>query len=210
MTTRICFIRHGQTDWNVARRIQGQLDVPLNQTGRAQALAMAFNAAHQRFAALYSSDLARARETALALAQREDLPVRPLPALRERHFGILQGLTVAEAAARHPQAFARYQAREVGYDLDTGESLSALAARVAEAVDWMVRHHAGQSVCAVTHSGVLDVLYRRATGRALHTARDFQIPNCALNWLQFDAHGWHLEQWGDRHHLSVLTGQGPE
>jgi probable phosphoglycerate mutase len=85
--TRICIIRHGETDWNVEKRIQGHTDVPLNEVGRAQALAMAFNAAHQRFDAIYSSDLARTLETARALAQREDQEVKLLPQLRERHYG---------------------------------------------------------------------------------------------------------------------------
>src|SRR5512143_229699 len=104
--TRICIIRHGETDWNVERRIQGHTDIPLNETGRAQALAMAFNAAHQRFDASYSSDLSRARETAQALAQREGHEVKLLPQLRERHFGLFQGMTAAEAAARFPDAHA--------------------------------------------------------------------------------------------------------
>ncbi|MBW6496154.1 MAG: histidine phosphatase family protein, partial [Burkholderiaceae bacterium] len=79
VVTRICIIRHGETDWNVEKRIQGHTDVPLNETGRAQALAMAFNAAHQRFAAIYSSDLARTLETARVLAQREEQEVKLLP-----------------------------------------------------------------------------------------------------------------------------------
>ena len=96
MTTRICFIRHGETDWNVDKRIQGQTDIPLNETGRAQALAMAFNAAHHNFDAIYSSDLMRARDTAKMLAARRGLDIKILPQLRERHFGIFQGLTAAE------------------------------------------------------------------------------------------------------------------
>ncbi|MCS6787132.1 MAG: histidine phosphatase family protein [Thiobacillaceae bacterium] len=210
MITRICIIRHGETDWNVQRRIQGQLDIPLNATGRAQALAMAYNAAHHRFALIYSSDLSRAMDTARAVAEREGLEVRPLPLIRERHYGIFQGLTAAEAAVKYPQAHALYQARDLDYDFETGESLRAFAARVVEGIEWMVRHHAGQTLCAVCHAGVLDVLYRRATGRPLDTPRDFVIPNCALNWFHFDEHGWHLEKWADRHHLHQVLTETPE
>lgn len=210
IATRICIIRHGETAWNVEKRIQGHTDIPLNETGRAQALAMAFNAAHQRFDAIYSSDLARALETAQVLAQREDHKVKPLPQLRERHFGIFQGLTADEGAARHPEAYAHYLARDLDYDFETGESLRQFSRRVADAIDWLVRHHGGQTIAAVCHSGVLDVVYRRATGRPLETPRDFKVPNCALNWFHFDAQGWHLEAWGDRHHLHEVLTEPPE
>ena len=210
LATRICLIRHGETDWNVAKRIQGHTDIPLNETGRAQALAMAFNAAHQRFQAIYSSDLARALETAQALAQREEQPVLPLPQLRERHYGIFQGLTAAEAALRQPEAYRHYSMRDLDYDFETGESLRAFAERVSGGIDWLVRHHGGQTIAAVCHSGVLDVVYRRATGRPLSTPRDFKIPNCALNWFHFDGQGWHLEAWGDRHHLHDVLTEPPE
>ncbi len=208
--TRLCLIRHGETDWNADRRIQGHTDIPLNATGRAQALAMAYTAAHQRFAAIYSSDLARARETAAALAQREDEAVRPLPALRERHYGCFQGLTAAEAALRYPVLYAGYLARDPDCHFESGETLTAFAARVADGVNWLARHHPGQTVAAVCHSGVLDVIYRRATGRPLSTPRDFEIPNCALNWFHVDAQGWHLEAWADRHHLSQVLTSAPE
>ncbi|MEW5966415.1 MAG: histidine phosphatase family protein [Pseudomonadota bacterium] len=210
VATRVCIIRHGETDWNVQKRIQGHTDIPLNDTGRAQALAMAFNAAHQRFQAIYSSDLVRATATAEALAQREDQTVKPLLQLRERHFGLFQGLTVAEAALRHPEAHARYLARDPDYDFETGESLAAFADRVADGIAWLVRHHSGQTIAAVSHSGVLDIVYRRATGRTLTAPRDFKIPNCALNWFRFDGRGWHLEAWGDRHHLHDVLMEPPE
>lgn len=209
-TTRICFIRHGETDWNVARRIQGHTDIPLNETGRAQALAMAFNAAHQRFRAIYSSDLMRTMETAQVLAQREDQDVKPFAQLRERHYGVFQGMTAAEGAERYPEAYAHYVARDLDYDFETGESLRALAERVSDGIDWLVRHHSGQTIAAVSHSGVLDVIYRRATGRSLHTPRDFVIPNCALNWFHFDGQGWHLESWADRHYLHDVLTEFPE
>jgi probable phosphoglycerate mutase len=210
MTTRLCIVRHGETDWNLERRIQGHTDVPLNATGRAQALAMAYNAAHHRFNAIYSSDLARAVETARYVAEREGEEVLRLPALRERHFGIFQGLTAAEAAVRYPAAHACYLARDPDYDFDTGESLRAFAARVRDGLDWLARHHAGQTILAVCHSGVLDVFYRQATGRPLEAPRDFEIPNCALNWFALDAHGLHLARWGDRHHLAHVLAEAPE
>lgn len=208
--TRICIIRHGETAWNMEKRIQGHTDIPLNATGRAQALAMAFNAAHHRFDAIYTSDLARALETAQVLAQREDLEVKCLSQLRERHFGLFQGLTAAQGAERHPEAYTHYQTRDLDYDFETGESLRRFSERVSEAIAWLVRHHGGQTIAAVSHSGVLDVIYRRATGRPLHTPRDFAIPNCALNWFRFDSQGWHLEAWADRHHLHDVLTEAPE
>jgi probable phosphoglycerate mutase len=210
IATRLCIIRHGETDWNVEKRIQGHTDVPLNAVGRAQALAMAFSAAHQRFHAIYSSDLMRAMETAQVLAQREDLVVNPLPQLRERHFGLFQGITAAQGAERYPEAYAHYMARDLDYSFETGESLCQFAERVAGGIDWLVRHHSGQTIAAVSHSGVLDVVYRRATGRPLQTPRDFVIPNCALNWFHFDSQGWHLESWADRHYLHEVLTEAPE
>lgn len=210
MTTRLCIVRHGETDWNVEKRIQGHTDIPLNETGRAQALAMAFNAAHHRFAAIYSSDLARAMETAGYIAEREGQVVRPSPKLRERHYGVFQGITAQEALVLYPQAHARYIARDPEYDFETGEDMHAFAARVMDGFRWIVRHHEGQTVLAASHSGVLDILYRKTTGRPLHTPRDFKIPNCGLNWFVVDAHGWHLEHWADRHHLGHVLMEPPE
>ena len=210
MTTRICFIRHGETDWNVARRIQGQADIPLNETGRSQALAMAFNAAHYAFSAVYSSDLERALDTAKMLAEKRGLEVSTTPLLRERHFGIFQGITAEEGLQFNPAAHACYEARDLDYDFDTGESLLQFADRVKAAVDYLRQHHRNQTIAAVTHAGVLDILYRKATGRPLQPPRDFAVPNCALNWFSFDENGWHLEAWDDHHHLARVLMESAE
>ncbi|HTN93246.1 MAG TPA: histidine phosphatase family protein [Gallionella sp.] len=215
MPTRICFIRHGETDWNVAKRIQGQTDIPLNETGNAQALAMAFNAVHHDFSAIYSSDLVRAHDTAKMVAARCGLEVKTMAQLRERNFGIFQGITALEGKKRHPEAYTRYMARDPDYDFETGESLAGFAGRVRDAVNHLTRHHGGQTIAAICHAGVLDILYRKATGRPLHTPRDFVIPNCALNWFHFDGRGgdeggWHLEAWDDHHHLAKVLLESAE
>lgn len=210
MTTRACVIRHGETDWNREGRIQGQIDIPLNETGRAQALAMAFNSAHYSFCAVYSSDLSRAVDTAQALAEREELDVIQLPQLRERHYGIFQGVSKTEAPAKYPKAFALYEARDVHYPFESGESLTEFAARVIDIFDWLVKHQTNQQFAVVCHAGVLDVLYRHATGRPLDTARDFHIPNSALNWFHHDGNRWHLDRWDDHHHVKHVLMDSPE
>ncbi|MGC2166754.1 MAG: histidine phosphatase family protein [Gallionella sp.] len=210
MPTRICFIRHGETDWNVAKRIQGQTDIALNETGHNQALAMAFNAAHYNFSAVYSSDLGRAYETARMVADRRGLEVRKMPELRERHYGIFQGITAIEGSRTFPDAYAHYTERDLDYDFESGESMRRFAQRVTEAIDSLTRHHSKQLVAAVSHAGVLDIVYRKATGRPLHTPRDFVIPNCALNWFRFDGQGWHLEAWDDHHHLANVLLESAE
>jgi probable phosphoglycerate mutase len=203
MTTRLCLVRHGETAWNAERRIQGQLDVPLSSVGHAQARAVALGLAGEDFAAIYSSDLARALHTAEASAHLLELPIRKEAALRERHYGVLQTLTYAEFERRHPDAYARFLAREEDFILPGGgESLRAFAARVYRCLDAIVAAHAGSQVLVFTHGGVLDVLYRRAKGRPLAAPRDFEIPNAALNWLEVERGKWTLLAWAERAHLA--------
>jgi probable phosphoglycerate mutase len=145
MITRICLIRHGETPWNVTRRIQGQTDIPLNENGRSQAMAMALKAAPYRFSAIYSSDLCRALETAKLLAKDRGLEVGTLPSLRERHYGLFQGITADEGSKNHPEAYAHYKTRNPNYDFETGESMVQFAGRVSETIDALTRQHRGQN-----------------------------------------------------------------
>lgn len=201
MMTRFCFIRHGETAWNAVRRIQGHLDLPLNANGIAQARALANSLRGEDFAALCSSDLERARHTAEAVAHVLHLPIHIVPALRERHFGVFQGLTYEECAQRHPAEHARMRAREPDFAIPGGESLSAFRQRVLDSVAELARRHAGAQVLVATHGGVLDMLHRRATGRSLEAPRECAIPNAALNWIEVDGDDWSLLAWADRSHL---------
>lgn len=199
--TRFCLIRHGETDWNGEKRIQGQIDIDLNARGEGQARDLRSALAGHSFAAAYSSDLLRAWHTAQIATVGLDLAVSPAPTLRERHFGVLQGTTSHEASLQYPEVHRHHQARTPDYDYLTGESLVAFAARVVAGLEALATRHVGQDVLAFTHGGVLDVAYRAATGRALHLPRDFALPNAALNWLERDAAGWRLVSWADCRHL---------
>lgn len=210
LPTRLCLIRHGETAWNAARRIQGQLDIPLSSIGIAQARALADSLAKRRFDAAYSSDLARAWQTGEIAAQQLGLKLHPRPALRERHYGVFQGLTYDEAAVRHPAAYRRLSARETDFALPgDGESLSDFSARVLRCIDSLLAEHAGGTLLVFTHGGVLDVLYRRATGKTLAAPRDFDIPNTGLNWIEVEAGRWSIRTWADRSHLADALDELP-
>lgn len=210
--TRLCLVRHGETAWNAERRIQGQLDVPLSAVGHAQARATANALAQEAnfICAVYTSDLARALHTAEAAAHLLGLPIRRHVGLRERHYGVLQTLTYAEFARRHPDAHARFLAREEDFVLPGGgESLRGFADRVLACVDGIVAAHPGGQVLIVTHGGVLDVLHRRASGKPLSAPRDFDIPNAALNWLEVASGKWSILSWADRSHLTESLDELP-
>ncbi|HVB47144.1 MAG TPA: histidine phosphatase family protein [Burkholderiales bacterium] len=201
--TRICLVRHGETAWNAEGRVQGQLDVPLSEVGHAQARAAAAALAGERFAALYSSDLARARQTAAPAARRLALPVRLEPALRERHYGAFESLTYVEVRERYPAEYARFKDKDPEFDFVSGESLRRFAERAVACVAELARRHAGESILVVTHGGVLEMAFRHATARGLSSPRDFELPNAGLNRIEAAPEGWRVLQWADVSHLQA-------
>ncbi len=205
--TRFCIVRHGETDWNAERRIQGQIDIPLNATGRDQAAAAAAGLAGQRFDAIYSSDLARTWQTAQAIATALNLPLVAAPTLRERHYGHMQGLTGEEARLSCPAVHAAHAARDPEHDLDGGESLARFAKRVTTTLRNLADVHTGQTLLLIAHGGVLDIAYRLATGRDLVEPRDFPIPNAGLNWLECRGTSWRLVAWGEKAHLEAALDE---
>lgn len=206
-TTRLCMVRHGETEWNAHRRIQGQIDIPLNAVGRVQAAATAAGMAGRRFDAIYSSDLARTWQTAQPIAAALALPLRAAPGLRERHYGCMQGHTGEEARRRHPAVHAAYAARALDHDLDGGESLAGFADRVVAVLKELAEAHRGGTLLLVTHGGVLDVAYRMATGRDLVARRDFPVANAALNWIEYREAAWHLTAWNEQAHLTAALDE---
>lgn len=203
--TRIVLIRHGETLWNRAGRIQGHTDIPLSPLGLAQAERLAGALADERFAAVYASDLARARQTAQALADLNGLAVRSDPGLRERGFGRFEGLSWPEIEAAWPDDAERWRRREPGFAVGGGESLRVFSERCLEAVRRIAAGHPGQDVAVVAHGGVLDCVYRAAAGVTLDAPRSWQLSNATINRLLATPEGLRLIGWNDDRHLAGLS-----
>ena len=206
--TRLCLIRHGETDWNAQLRIQGHRDMPLNANGLAQAEAVGRALSGQHFDAIVSSDLLRARQTAQPLLASRALVLQLEPGLRERNFGCCEGMTISEIEAESPQIAAAMAARHPDYVLPEGESLQQLFDRVMLSVAALAQRCAGQCVAVVAHGGVLEMIYRRVHGLALQPPRSFALPNASINWLVILGDDWRLESRGDTAHLGD-TAQAP-
>ncbi len=202
--TCICFVRHGETNWNAERRMQGHIDIPLNANGISQAerLANALIRVKHSFDVIYSSDLERALHTANAVARALSLDVQITPRLRERNVGKLQGLLLAEAPVLLPEIWQRHIARELDHDLGGGESIRTFHQRMQDILELFLNEHRGQSVLAVSHGGSLDMIYRIVTQQALDAERVAVVPNTSLNWITHDGSTWSVECWADTSHLS--------
>jgi probable phosphoglycerate mutase len=202
MTTDILLVRHGETEWNHLRRIQGQLDVPLNAVGLRQAQAIARRLARLPIAAVYTSDLQRASQTAAPIAAAHRLAALPEPRLRERHYGGFQGSYYDQLQQADPERYQRIHSRDLDFDLDGGETIPALYRRVSDAVRDLAGRHPQATIVLVTHGGVLDCCFRLATGMALDAPRTFGLYNAGLNRIALDNDGFRLVSWADVEHLA--------
>ena len=203
--TRLIVIRHGETAWNVDTRIQGHLDIPLNDTGRWQAERMARALAGEPIHAIYSSDLGRAFETASILSRHHPELRGRAPeattALRERCFGHFEGQTWADIETRWPEDSERWRKREPHWAPEGGESLVQLRARIAGIVQELAARHVGEQIALVAHGGVLDAMYRLATGLDIQAPRSWPLTNTAINRLLWTPDSFTLVGWGDTRHL---------
>ena len=206
--TDFVFIRHGETDWNRQQRFQGQIDVPLNETGRAQAQRLGERLAAEPPDVLLASDLLRTRQTGEPLSQHWGLAAALRPAFREQSFGVLEGLDVPTIKARHPELWAHWLEHRADFCLPGGgESIRQFHARVIGAVREAAQAWAGRVVTVVTHGGVLDMLWRTANGLPLDGLRACEIPNTGINRLRWRSGTLEIVQWADAAHLEGLPPQ---
>jgi len=199
---RMIVIRHGETEWNTQHRYQGQQDSPLTAKGYQQADAIAERLSGLTFDRIISSDLGRAVETAQRIAQRHPgIRWDQDPGLRERDFGLLAGFTRSEAAAKFPAEEEGYLRGGVDYRIPEGESLRDLFQRAGATFDRIAAACPGESVCVVTHGGLLGMFLRYALGIPLEESRAYKFVNAAFNEFRFEDGRWLLYVWGDVSHL---------
>ena len=202
LSTRIIAIRHGETAWNVDTRIQGQLDIPLNEKGRWQAerLGRAL-ATSESVSAIYCSDLLRAWDTAQSIAESMGLPSISAPGLRERGFGSFEGKTFVELEAAWPAETARWRQRDPDWAPPGGENLKDFRIRVLDTTNELAAKHEGEQIVLVAHGGVLDVLYRNALGLELQATRTWELGNASINRMLWTPQGLSIVGWADTSHL---------
>jgi probable phosphoglycerate mutase len=201
--TRFLVLRHGETRWNVELRIQGHLDSPLTASGQAQARALAERLSGDPFDLLIASDLGRAMETARYIERVTGRPVHRDARLRERSFGVGEGLSYDAINDRYPGSFSRMGEVDVDYTVPGGETRREFNDRVIGAFESLAAEHGGRRIAVVTHGGVLAMLYRHIQGIPIATRNQVAIPNASFNLVACEEGRWRVEAWDDAGHLDI-------
>lgn len=201
--TRVILLRHGETVWNLDGRYQGQLDSPLTPSGLAQARALGKRLAGIKFAALYSSDLGRALQTAACFAEFSAHEIRIEPRLRERHLGIFQNQHKAGLKQQFPDEYRLFKSGGPDHVLPQGESGRQAADRTHACLEELARRHPGETIVVVAHGGTISALLRHTLAIPLAAPRRFERANASWNVFKFEDGKWFLETWGDVSHLGV-------
>ena len=175
-STNVLLIRHGQSKGNAERRFGGHTATPLSARGRNQAEATARTLKSESLTAIYSSDLARAMETAKPLANMTGLTVQSTSAFRERYVGVMEGLTFEDAAQQHPEQYAALLRRDFEYVLTGGESYRQLLDRAVQKLDAIIEEHRGGKIAVFSHTGTICIL-------ALHLMGALDAPELKPVWI---------------------------
>jgi len=199
--THLVLIRHGETLWNQQHRMQGHTDSPLTETGARQARLLAQRLAQMEFTALYSSDSGRALETARSVATATGHEVIVDSRLRERNFGVFEGLTGKEMHTLHPDAFTRFKTLDPEFVVPGGESAVAFRDRALGCLREIVTRHTDKVAVVVTHGLVLDMVYRAAYRIPLDEPRTFELMNAGINRCRYNRDIWQVDVWADGSHL---------
>ena len=201
MTAQIYAIRHGETEWNSLGRQQGHLDSPLTPNGVRQANLLAGGLLPKRIEILYSSDLGRALQTAEIIAKTLSLNVCTDSRLRERHLGILQGLTMQQFEELYPAEYELFSSNDPDYILPGGESARQCFERCVAYAEGLATENNGKNILIVGHGGVLKSFFHKTIGTSLRMPRRFSLFNGSINSFRVSNGHWMLDTWGEIAHL---------
>lgn len=198
---KLLLTRHGQTDWNIAGRYQGQSDVPLNQTGWSQAEQITKKLSTEKIHAIYASDLSRATNTAQAIAKLHQLEVKKDIRWRELAFGDWEGMNYKEMSAHSPDVFSKWMIDPQHISTPNGETLFELSKRVKATFEEIKTNHKDQTVLVVSHSGALQALLATLLGIDLNRYWQFKISQASLSELKIYDDSVVLNLLNDTNHL---------
>jgi len=200
--TRVVFIRHGQTLWNIEKREMGHLDSPLSEKGEEQAARLGDRLASIKFTQLYSSDLGRAIQTAQYIQNSTGKIIRTDTELRERNMGIFQGCTRSEMAERYPKEWNEYNsADKFDYVVPDGESQRQRYERSIRVFNRLADKHPEETIVLVSHGGILRGIFEYVLHLPPGNDDRFKRRNATYNVFVKDSGTWSLETWGDTSHL---------
>ena len=203
----LCIVRHGETAWNRELRFQGQSNVPLNAIGLAQAERVADALGDESFDRILSSDLDRAVQTAMPLAQRLGTVPRPHRGWREQSFGVFEGLTAPVIRQRYATLWTQWARHDAEFAITGGESPRHVEQRILGVLNALDDQYRGERLAIFTHGGILDVLWRLAQGEPMSGPRRCDIPNGGINRLRWQRGTLSIEQWAEADHLADLPEQ---
>jgi alpha-ribazole phosphatase len=206
MTTRLLLVRHGRTAYNAEVRFMGQLDIPMDDKGEAQVQAVARRLASESPAAIYSSELARARDTAAAIqaAVASHPPLRVEPRLTEGNFGDWQGQSYPEIRVQDADRLRRWEADRLRVAPPNGEALRDIAERVRAAYEDICEAHPDETVIIAAHGGSLQVLILVALELPLEAYWKMDVSNASLSELRVYDGAAVLHLLNDTSHLAGI------
>ena len=199
---KLFVVRHGETEWNVQRRIQGYSDSPLTVIGVAQAKALGLRLAQEKIDEIHASDLGRVRETVEHIVTKTGHQPQFNASLRERCYGVFEGKTMEECEAERPGEWALYRGRDPeAVPPGGGESVAQFQARIIGALERIAADSAGKTIVVAAHGGVCGALFRHVMGLPLGKSRTWSLYNASINRFLYHKGKWQLDVWGDISHL---------
>ncbi|MFZ7102603.1 MAG: alpha-ribazole phosphatase [Peptococcaceae bacterium] len=201
--TKIIFVRHGETEWNDTGKYQGHTDIPLSQTGLEQAVKVSLRLANERIAAVYSSDLLRARQTAELIAVRHNLSVRTRAEFREINFGVWEGKTFKEINHLYPDLLKTWLEEPEKLIIPEGETFQQLTGRTFNGLSEIQANHEGETIVVVAHGGTIGAVMCSVLEIKLNNLWKIKQGNTGISIIEFHDNKGILTLFNDTLHLNI-------